>query len=94
MGWRRALYGGFQASALASAGWVVFLILQAFIVDPKKTVISVIAGVALHLCWEYGGPWLLGIRAEHEGDKPEEGETSEATPSPWAPFLKWKRMTL
>src|SRR5580704_14321188 len=90
--WRRALYGGLQAGALASAGWIVFLIVQAFIVSPLKMVVSLIGGPILHLAWDYGGAWLLGIRHEKEGGNErsaeQDGERSQS------PLLRWKRMAL
>jgi hypothetical protein len=65
--WRRALYGGLQASALATAGWVVVLILQAVLANPRRMLLSLMAGPLLHLCWDHGRSWLLGASAEHEG---------------------------
>ena len=93
--WRRALYGGFQASALASAGWVVFLIVQAAISDPMRMLVSLIGGPLLHLAWEYGGAWLLGLEHEHAGEQSKSSEDpSPIAGSSTVPFKKWKRMAL
>jgi hypothetical protein len=87
--WRRALYGGFQAGALASAGWVVFLIVQSAIAEPLRMPVSLIGGPLLHLAWEYGGAWLLGLDHEPAGER---SSSSEAPPvvesSSTAPFKK------
>ena len=93
--WRRALYGGFQAGALTSAGWVVFLIVQAAISDPMRMLVSLIGGPLLHLAWEYGGAWLLGLEHEHAGEQSKSSEDpSPIAGSSTVPFKKWKRMAL
>jgi len=63
---RRALYGGLRAGGLATAGWLLPLVIQEALNDPFRLSPSVI-GVLLHIFWHHrGGESLFGIRKQEE----------------------------
>ena len=57
--WRTALFGGLLASGYATAGWILFVIIQAFLIE-WRTIYTLPLGPAVHLAWERGRPWVLG----------------------------------
>ena len=94
---RRGLYGGSQASIWASIGWVLFLIFLAFIAQPIGTLISLGAGVILHLLhvlWEHGEHFWLGTEHEKRGDHSAPNGSPSTSPGALAPLWKWQRIGL